>query len=303
MPALPSGLLTHFLDLVPEPFRAEALVGFQHLDMPALKVGAEAIEAERAGVLFADAVTDDVHCPALARMHRGLRDLLQLELPADFAAHLRLLLAAVAGADVAPVRRELFLTAARTPGPIGGLLRFVLTEALWLNVLLATWEDDGRFEALACLDDAGRQAQRIFTEAAADPMFAEEGVRPIELMLVGLLHRMQQSFAQIAPLVATATTEFKVRFELLVETAVRARQMDAQDAAIVRTIAEEIREQMAIGSQQVVDRHPLLFASTDSVEQRRHRLKERGLAGTPKQPPRNRIVDIISEALTDEEVA
>ncbi len=300
MDLIPATFIDRVLAVLPAELHEPARQGFAQLQIPAMEVALAATRAEQETIPFREAVRDETRFGPLSRFHYGWIDLLQFELPPALAETVRAGLRQADGLNLDHVRKEMFTLAAHTTGATGSLLRFLLSEILYANVLLAVRGDDGTLEASGCLSLIEAEAQRVVEHALADSAMQEPGVRPLETMFAGLFVRLERTWAALAPTIAKATTEFHERFAMLIEASHRAKLAAAADAAIIRGALEREFDGESVGSQRTADRHPLVFASAEAVDQRRSRLRRRWIAGEAPRAAGIRLVDILFEDLSKE---
>lgn len=276
MELLPTSVVDSLLAALPEADRRLVKDGLRQLELPAAKLGIEVLEVEEAGIAFADAARLETRYSSIARVHFGMLDLLQFEVPAPMRNELRTLLKRMLPADFGPERRALF-RAARSGGrsPEAALVRFLLYEAVLLNVVLATWDGGEELEAGGCFRELEREAEQIVKDVIDDPELAGDGAHPLEFAVSAGLTSLLGDWDQRAPELSRCTSTFRESFDRMVEASRIARAAGAHDAAVLRAAIESGLGDERVGSQRVVDRHPLLFTNTDAVDQRRSRLSRR----------------------------
>ena len=275
----------------PEPIRSQIECEMPSIALHTTQLALEVVAAETSGLSFLAAVQRPRY-PLMARIHFGLLDIMQTELPRELRQGVRDLLDRAAQGEFDPVRRLLFEVARRRSDPEAALARFLLFQAVRLNLYLATW-DAPHLEAWGSLRRVERMAQRIVGELLeVDAMF-DPDVRPLHVLVKEALIHVAIDAARIEVALRENVPAFMDKMALLTEAHRVVRELDAKDAAVFRPgiTAEKL------GSQRIADRYPHWFRSANAVDQQRSRFRK---TFNPEQPPvseGNRLVDVIRESL------
>lgn len=269
--------------------RAEMEEALPSMALEASRLALEVMQAERDGIPYVDAARR-IDFPLMGRVHFGLEDLLQQRVPDFVRQAVRSLAAATKRGEFDELRRCLFAGAARRDTPEAALLRFLLYEGARIDLLAATWHIP-ELEVLGALARIDAEAQTILEARLSMPQMFEGDVRPLHVLVVDLALR---AFGD-AESVALALQERDDAVELvlrLVEATRTIRGLDAPNAAVAR--AEAFDEE--VGAEQLCDRYPWHFASPNTVDQRRSRLR-RAIAGgaPPLVTDGSRYIDVIRE--------
>jgi hypothetical protein len=244
------------------------------------RLALEVMQAEADGLPYAEAAERPDY-PLMSRVHFGARDLLQHRLSPDLREYVVALAEAAEAGLFEDTRRNFFLAARASDDLEAALARFLLYEAVRINLLVGTW-DAPEVEASGALAKLDTDAQVLLDDALGSVEFLEEDTRPLhvlvaEAMLV-LKARVDDSRDTFA-LHLSATVE---RLHRLTDAMSVVRTLGAPDAAVLRGLYPD-----ALGSQRLADRYPWHFPSANAVDQRRSRL--RGGA----TPVSDRFIDVL----------
>jgi hypothetical protein len=277
------------LRVYPPSIRAEMEAGLPALSSAAQSLALEVERAERDGIPFATAV-DRPDFWFMGRVHHGLRDLLQRHLPPEIRKALEGFGRSVSEGDFDSLRRSLFVMARPRNDHQAAVMRFLLCEMVGLKLLVATWSDPV-VEACGALDRAQANIQQQLNELLEMPEMYEADVRPLNVLIAEALIRLWQDTESSVRCQLAETIDELVELAELTQVI---RSLDAPDAAAVRIGGGPER----LGSQQIADRYPWYFPTSNSVDQRRTRLsrktrKEGVLAVSAKE---DRFVDILRRA-------
>jgi hypothetical protein len=276
-----------------------------------LRVAVDAHHALAVGVGFPDAVGDDANYPHLRRFHLGAIDMLTVGLDPRLQEWARRVLAARESPIAEEFRSWLTkLATDRSQSPVAqALARFVLFEAVRLNLVIVAWNTGGAFEAEnGRLEDLDRIAEAAVASAVAArsdgppaPSLEDLVRRAVERMrdyasdLHVLLSEVAEDVAQAAQ--EQAALEAAVSVEL--------RKLDSADALLLRNrVAPDLDEQR-LSIELLTRDHPLVLgtmtraAADQRVSRLLRRLRERGPAGLPgrKQPS---LIDLFEDADAEE---
>lgn len=256
-------------------------------------LASEVAAAEEAGVSFADAVRRDAEFPMMARVHAGAIDLLQLELRADERQAVEAAVAHAATPGLDEARRRWFLAAADGGALEAPLMRFLLFQAVRLNVWVATWADGAVLEASGTLRDLDEAAERDLRDRLAMIDMRDPAVRPLQVLVAEALQRTELLWqARRAELAAATRTQHEL-FEAVRAAAAVARELGAGDAALVRNEIAGVVDGEQLGSRELAERSPLALPSQNGTDQRRRRLLARLRDGDPPEPNGPRVIDIV----------
>lgn len=280
-----------FLRIYPREHRAEVRQAMKQLRVPLNRLAWEVLEAEQAGLDYAGAAAQDGRFGLLARVHHGVLDFLQLVLPPQMVALVPQLMRAAKEEDAVAFRRTVSTIATRGDQPEAALARFVIYEAMRLNVWLAIWKDEGGIEASGTMDEIDKIAQQLLERElrAFSPAYDEE---PLPLLVAQCLIEMERILRTRHQELSAATAEFIREWNHLASGYKLARDLGAPEAILLRNALGKALGGEEIGAVQIANRHPLAFPSADAVYQRRHRLIKKGRAARHPAP---RFIDLLLE--------
>ena len=265
------------------------------ITLEASRLALEVMQAERDNVPYVDAV-HRVTFPLMGRVHFGLQDLLQYQLPAPVRAALGGLAAAAKGGGFEDLRRSLFASAAGEDDMQSALLRFFLFECARIELLVATWELP-EVEVLGSLARLDREAESIIRARLAMKEMIDQDVRPLNVVAAELFLRAISDADGAARQMLGGSDAIQMVLHL-VEATRMIRGFDAANAAVARVDAFESE----IGSQQLADRYPWHFSTPNAVDKRRSRLRRAIADGRPPYvEDGSRMIDFIRAPATDED--
>jgi len=282
-------LVTVVADVFPTSHRAQLEAAWPGVRLSARRLALEVADAESRDLRYCDAV-ERVDYPLMARMHFGLLDLLQSKLPPDARALLRAVLAA-ADAGRCDTGRKLLFEIARRPDADGALARFLLFQAVRLNLYVQTWNEP-RLEGWGVLAHIEQKAERVLRELLAIDELHHPDVRPLPVLIAEMLMHLTREAATLQHQMARLLPDFVDECELLSHAHAMVRALDARDAAVFRPGAGGPEP---LGSQRIADRYPHHFASANAVDQRRHRAR-RDRGDDPPAPSGERLIDALRDA-------
>ena len=254
------------LSFYPRSLRAEVEAAMPVLSLHAQRLAMEVASAELEGIPFAEAI-DRPDYPLMGRMHYGLRDLLQWRVPRAIRKVFETIGQLAAEGDFDSLRGSLFAVARRRDDNEGAVMRFVFYEMIGLNLLLATW-DEPSVEASGALDRAQASVQQQLEELLLVPEMYEADVRPLHVLVAEAMLRLGKDAEDIMRHQFEDTIDDIVEITALTQIS---RSLEAPNAAALRVG----RGEEELGSQQIADRYPWHFPSSNSVEQRRSRMGKR----------------------------
>ena len=299
MTLLPSPYVDQLLAGLPTEVRELARKGLHDLEAPAARLALEVVDAERADNPFAKAARQATRFPLISFLHFGMQDALQYELPKELLEPVRDALRQMLPVDFTNPRRVIFAAAvAAEGGPLGAIARLFLYEAIRLNLTIATWERGADLEASGCLLAMEDEAERTLRDALKEPAVAAPDAQPLNYLVADAMAKLLRLWDEYAATISRCTAEYRAHFDRLVEVAEVAQQSGAAQAAVVRAALALPLEAEKVGSQQTLDRHPLLFKSTNAVDKTRSRLTAAVAKGLPA--PRTRVIDLLLEIAVED---
>ncbi len=277
---------TYISAFYPDDLRRQLRKEIPTLSLATGRLALEVLDAETRRIKFGDAVLDPSF-PLMGRLHFGVADTLMQRLDPKMVKAIKKMVSHAACGDFDPVRQLTFAVATRPNTPEGALCRFVLWEAIRLNVLVGTWNDP-IFEAAGCLWDADQHAEELLLNFLQDPQMLEEDVRPLNVLVQAATECLERSVSRFRSAIehhGTALRELLAKAEFLQTV----RGLDARSAAALWP--GESHE--GLGSQRIADRFPQHFPSANAVEAQRTRSSRRvkGHRSTKKQEVR--LIDLI----------
>lgn len=263
-------------ELVPPELHPILIEGLQQFRVPLTRLAFEAVQAEEKALPFALAAEQCDEYPLIARFHHGLLDLLQFELPVELAKQLQRILATAVDWDFGELRRQLFFAASggNRTAP-AAFLRFVLYQALRLNVWILTWDGGERLEVDGSLEEIDQNAELLLRDKLESSNHQEPDGRPLELVVAETLIHLQAAAAERADEIRRARAEARLHLDRLEEGLRIARMLDARDAALLRDEVREERGGAPMGAGKLLQLHPMAFRSRDAIYKRRERLREK----------------------------
>jgi hypothetical protein len=275
----------------PEPIRAQIEREMPAISLQTTRLALEVVAAETSGVSFLAAV-ERPEFPLMARLHFGVLDILQTELPRELRDGVRALLEHAAGGDFDPMRKLLFEVASRQGDPEAALARFLLFQAVRLNLYLNTWTEP-QLEAWGSLRRIEERAESIVRELLRVDLMFHPDVRPLHVLVKEALIHLAVDAERIEAALRENVKSFMEKMELLTEAHRVVRELKAADAAVFRPgMTTE-----GLGSQRIADRFPDHFPS--AVDQRRSRFRKRFDPEKPPASPGNRVIDVIFDTLKE----
>lgn len=283
------------LALFPRDLRSEVESCLPALGRAARRLADEVFEAESQGLTYIEAIEHPTF-PLMARVHHGVLDTLQWRFPPRALEGLRLVCRSAARGEFDPFRRLLFVVAGRKDDPDAALARFLIFQAVRLNMYLWTWKKP-EVEASGCLTSIEEDAQKLLDDFLACPDVAAEDVRPLNVLVAEVLVHLGRKVTAKARLLREHVGD--VIREMIDDTeALRmVRALPAADAAVFRPG----RSPEPLGAQRIADRYPWHFPSANAVDQRRSRLRKRLDPDSSPVASGDRLVDLLLSELEGEE--
>jgi hypothetical protein len=283
------------LELYPADLRNAMAAELDELLLDGVELAREVCAAEARGLSFAQASTCAEY-PRMARVHYGLLDVLQLEFEPEERGVLERVLGRAAGLNADALRRRWFLTAAEQPDSLAGaLMRYLLYQAMRLNVWILTWHGGAPLEASGALRRLDDEAERQLRSRLAQPDMQDPAVRPLQILVAEAIESLDHIWNQRKAELASAQPDGFQLFEGLTRAASVARNLNAADAALVRNELEGALGGEQLGSAPLAARQPLALASQNATDQRRRRLLAKLSADADPQPSGARLIDLIVE--------
>lgn len=287
--------LDTLVSLYPPYLRPELEKAMPSLALEAGRLALEVLAAEANGIPYKTAIARPDFA-LMARVHHGLLDLLQWRLSPELREGVRYVVRRVAEGDVEPFRRVIFAMAARRGDPEAALARFMLFEAVRLNLYVRTW-DSPQLEAWGCIDRIEDDAERIVSQLLNVPEMFEEDTRPLNVLVAESLLRLHIDASNVMDVLRQHVGDVIDDMMLMTDATRIVRALDAPDAAAFRPM----KAPEPLGSQQIADRFPWHFPSANAVEKRRSRFRARFDPDEPPEPSGNRLIDVLADAVREEE--
>ncbi len=282
------------LELYPTDLRSDMAEALQELLLDAVKLAREVDDAEHRGIPFADAVRATDEFPHMARVHFGAIDLLQTEFADDEQSSLREIVDRAAGADADAVRRHWFVVAAEDePSLSGPLMRFLLYQAVRLNVWVLTWAEGAPLEAAGAFRELDERAERQLRARLAMDEMQDPAVRPLRVLVAEAVEQLSVIWEQRKRSLGGERREAVELFHGLTRAAQVARNLNASDAALVRNELDGATGGAQLGSRELTERNPAL-KSQNATDQRRRRLLASLRDEPDPEPSGSRLIDLLN---------
>jgi hypothetical protein len=292
------------------------------LELAAL--GVEALRAEHHGIPLSEAALDDTNFALLARLHRGVRDMLTMELPAELVAFFQRL----TQVKRSPLADELMMSlgqavASEDGSPAErGALRILLFEMVRMGMLLEDLlEQREAWEQAVALGESPEDAAgaRSFLASYIEP----EDVDEIAESQVDRWRAIPERLADVRPLPVLLAAAFsdvslygaaiqrglaELDGQIHQELAARARaeavlnRCDTSDALLIRQFDPEGFGEQEVSVELLHKRHQLVFGDVqpESLQRRSTRLKRdlesRKKTGSDLERKKPAFVDLIAKA-------
>ena len=245
---------------------------WEELTLDATRLSLEVWQCEKKEVSYVLGAGRPEDWPLMARVHFGVFDLLQTEVPGEHLSELQGLLETTRELDERGVGQDFLAACALEVTPDAALARFLIYQTIRLNLRLETWGEP-ELEAIGALAELDRRAETIMRERMSQALeMASEGVRPLTLIV-------NEAVVELYALAADLETELLNREEIeylegLTAATALARKLPSADAEILRNeYAERVgAEGRKVESRILAQRHPRLFPSSGAVDTRRSRL-------------------------------
>lgn len=278
--------------LLPEPVRRRLEPELPRLKLGMARLALEVLAAESASIRYRDAVVR-VDFPLMARVHFGVLDQLQSRPPPELRAIIGTLVKRAEAGRFDSARRLLFEIARRTDAD-AALARFLLFQAVRLNLYVNTWEEP-LFEAWGSLDRVESEAEQNLRELLSVDELFHPDIRPLHVLVKETLMRLNIDAAQVRERMKDRIETYIDKVPLLADAHAAVRALDARDAAVFRPgLSQE-----SLSSQRIADRFPQHFRNANAVDKRRERAATRWDPDHPPTPPGDRMIDLLLAAAKD----
>lgn len=272
-------LVHSFVQFYPPDLRRQIKRELPALRTQAARLALEVLDAEGRGVRFSAAVLRP-DFPLMGRVHFGIVDALRHRIPAKLRQSLQDVISEAGRGTFDNHHQLMFAIASRPDDPEAALCRFMLWQAIRMNLVISSWEAPivEVSGALSAAEDAVEDAIR---STLGLPDMFEEDVRPLHILVAEALVRASDS--------VNASVDTELAGELLqtVEALHAVRAMYAADAAALWPGAAN----GPLGSQQIADRYPQHFRTANDVDQRRSRARRR----LPVPAAGDRLIDLLRD--------
>ena len=296
-----SNALDALLSVYPDTVRPEIEEGIPDLLRMAERLGLEVLQAEADGLTFAEAVRRPRDFPLMGRVHYGVIDIFQFELPTDLVAVFREMCRRARLLDASDLGRYMFAAAAvQDRSKDRAAMRFLIYECVRANAWALTF-DSPHAEALGCfrdLDEVAEADLRKRLRAAA--MFADD-IRPIPILVAEAVEFLAtEATARLACIKEAGTHELIFdALDTVLAQAKAAREMATPRAAVLRNhYAGDVGDE-PVALIELADRQPLAFPSHGAAKQTSKRMNDETDRGQVMTHRRKRLIDIIREEMAD----
>lgn len=261
----------------------QALVNEMHAKL--LRIGLDALAATQSGISFEQAAEDRENFPFLRRFHLGVTDILHVTIPQELLHVFEKLLAAP---PIATVTLESFARAAldKNAAPAeAALLRFLLFEALRLNLVVAAWRNESEFVgAGARLKDIDAIAEKELDWLVKNAEALGPDDRPIQTLVAMGMESLLRHVSELKTtlLGIKAEVDEQPRMEVLqAKYEAYLRSMNLTDATLLGNRHAAMFDEQRIPVELLQADHPLALEgmSRAAMDQRVKRLADSVEAG------------------------
>jgi hypothetical protein len=287
--------LAPLLDLYPRDLRSDMADALQELLRDAVTLAREVAEVEARGGSFAEAVRDAEAHPLMAQVHYGLLDLLQTEFAPDERNAIQSIVDRAGHTHIDDVRRNWFLVAAEQEDAeelTGPLMRYLIYQAVRLNVWVMTWSDGAPLEAAGAYHELDETAEQHLRHRLSMDEMQDPAVRPLQVLVAEALEQLSTIWTARRAELATSGRDEVEFFANLARAAQVARNLGAADAALVRNELAGATTGEQLGSRELAARSPALH-SQNATDQRRRRLLAKLRDDNDPEPSGNRFIDLL----------
>ncbi len=261
----------------------------------AMQLGLEVLKVERRGLSYAAAANHLGGWILLPRVHFGIFDLLQFEIPRHAHDGLRAYFEMARSLDEEGVGQELLFLLARGTGVLSACVRYLLYTAVRVNLWLITWHAP-KVEAIGAMADLDVRAEDLIRKRLADATSYAAEVRPFTLVVAEALLELGKAIEQREESLVGVCIEERKHLATVTKLAAAARAYTAGDAAITRnTYAGSLSNGERLPAAMLTQRHPLSLTSEGATNVRKSRLR-------PPSASVVRCVDLVREVYGDKGV-
>lgn len=259
----------------------------------AARLALEVMDAEARGIRFAEAALRP-DFPLMGRVHFGVIDTLRNKIPSQLRQPLREMLRASVRGDFDDLRQLTFAIASQRNDPEAALCRYLLWEAIRMNLFVLTWGEP-KAEATGALADAELEDEKTIRAMLRVPAMFEDGLRPLHVLIAEAMVRLTELTRERLREIGLRPTDLTEELMHTVEELHAVRALEAADAAALCPGPMN----GPAGGQQVADRYPQHFRNANAVHQRNRRARRK--LGRP--PSGDRFIDLIREQISLEDVS
>lgn len=249
----------------------------------ALRLALEVLDAEARGILMSEAVLR-IDFPMMSRTHFGVVDTLLHKVPREWHEAFRQMADAASAGEFDDVRQLTFAIASRRSDPEAALCRFMLWQAIRMNLVILTW-DDPLAETTGVLAEVERENELVLASMLERSEMFDDDVRPLHVLVADASVRLSQQLHEQLSAMSERPTELVQEMVETVENLERVRTYRAEDALCLWPGDSN----GPMGTQQIADRYPHHFPSANAVDQRRSRARR----SPPKPAPGDRVIDLL----------
>jgi len=298
--------LSDALHAIAEVLQLDGLVGkeglsaaMQEMEAELLVIGADAYRAEVQGISLRRAVQDHERCPALAKLHTSIEDMLTLGLPRELREWGRKLIAAGVPPAFEAMLRTLVKHARRDPNPVRqALCKLLVFEGvrfgLLLRARLATEETYGVGMTDDHIDEIAEQEMLIWMDQTL-PWLGD--VQSLDAIALAGLISLERHLSDLRDVLATAGRELREMLERRAQFEARLFELDARDAILIRNALAEEFEIQPLSLDLVRERHPAAFGAVKrgAMDTRLSRLRNDGVPHIVRRKDLS-LIDLLHEA-------
>ncbi len=283
------------LSLYPTDLQGDMSEALEDLMRDAVQLAREVADAEARGVSYADAARG-TDFPLMAKVHHGAIDLLQTEFSADDRTAIEDIVEGTPDFDVDALRRSWFMVASDEDdgGALGGaLMRYLLYQAVRLNVWVLTWEGGAGLEAAGALRELDDAAEAQLRQRLAMDEMQDPAVRPLQVLVADALEGLGHIWEGKQRELAKSRPEEVELVHGLTRAAEVARNLTSADAALIRNEIDGATGGKKLGSKELAERNSLALKSHNATDQRRRRLLAKLQDDPEPEPSGDRFIDLI----------
>lgn len=294
-----SNALDALLSVYPDRVRPEIEEGIPDLLRMAERLGLEVLQAEADGLTFAEAVRRPRDFPLMGRVHFGVVDIFQFELPADLAALFKEMCSRARQLDASDLGRYMFAAAAvEDRSKDRAAMRFLIYECVRANAWALTFESP-HAEALGCFRDLDEVAETDLRKRLRGAAMFADDVRPIPILVAEAIEFLAEEATERLAAIKKAGTHKQIfdTLDTVLAQAKAAREMATPRAALLRNRYARQVGDVPVALIELADRQPLAFPSHDAAKQTNKRMNDETDRGQVMAHRRKRLIDIIREEM------